>query len=176
MKVAQEDFKETIDNLERTIQNFHSWQDIKNHENAAKSCLEINKSLIGLQEDARKYNSRESLFDVETTDYSKIQMMVREFTPYSNLWVTADQWFTNSKNWLNGEWETLDAVAAEKFVEESVRVLAGVNRFFKERDIGPVLKIAQSVKEQIDEFKPKVPLMVSLRKKGLVERHWNQIS
>jgi dynein heavy chain len=39
-----------------------------------------------------------------------------------------------------------------------------------------VLKIAQSVKEQIDEFKPKVPLMVSLRKKGLVERHWKQIS
>ena len=39
-----------------------------------------------------------------------------------------------------------------------------------------MLKIAQSVKEQIDEFKPKVPLMVSLRKKGLVERHWTQIS
>jgi dynein heavy chain len=58
-------------------------------------------------------------------------MMVREFTPYSNLWVTTDQWFNNSKNWLSGEWETLDAVAAEKFVEESVRVLAGVIRFFR---------------------------------------------
>lgn len=57
-----------------------------------------------------------------------------------------------------------------------MRILAGVIRFFKERDIGPVLKIAQSVKEQIDEFKPKVPLMVSLRKKGLVDRHWKQIS
>lgn len=39
-----------------------------------------------------------------------------------------------------------------------------------------MLKIAQSVKEQIDEFKPKVPLLVSLRKKGMVERHWKQIS
>lgn len=43
--------------------------------------------------------------------------MIRDFTPFSNLWITADQWFNNSKEWLNGEWETLDAVSAEKFVE-----------------------------------------------------------
>lgn len=39
-----------------------------------------------------------------------------------------------------------------------------------------MLKISQTIKEQIEEFKPKVPLMVSLRKKGMVERHWKQIS
>jgi len=32
------------------------------------------------------------------------------------------------------------------------------------------------VKGQLDEFKPKVPLMVALRKKGMTERHWDQIS
>lgn len=31
MKLQQEEFKESIDNLQRTIQNFHSWQDIKNY-------------------------------------------------------------------------------------------------------------------------------------------------
>jgi len=39
MKVSQEAFKEDIDNLERTILNFHTWQDIKNHELVAKSCV-----------------------------------------------------------------------------------------------------------------------------------------
>jgi len=66
----------------------------------------------------------------------------------------------------------LDAPAAEKFMEESVRVLGGTIRFFKERDIEAILKIAQAVKGQLDEFKPKVPLMVALRKKGMTERHW----
>lgn len=28
----------------------------------------------------------------------------------------------------------------------------------------------------MDEFRPKVPLMVSLRKKGMKERHWEQVS
>ena len=30
-----------------------------------------------------------------------------------------------------------------------------------------ILKIAESVKGQIDEFRPKVPLLLALRKKGL---------
>lgn len=57
--------------------------------------------------------------------------MVKQFTPYSNLWVTAYNWFTNINLWMNGEWETLDAVAAEKFVEDSVRIIGTVIRFFK---------------------------------------------
>lgn len=61
--------------------------------------------------------------------------MVKEFTPYSNLWITAHQWFENIEKWLNGEWEGLDAPAAQKFMEESVRVLGGTIRFFKDRDI-----------------------------------------
>jgi dynein heavy chain len=37
-------------------------------------------------------------------------------------------------------------------------------------------KISEKVKVQIEEFKPKVPLMVALRKKGMYTRHWEQIS
>ena len=77
---------------------------------------------------------------------------------------------------MNDEWEQVDAVAAERFVDESIRILAGVCRFFKERELNNVLKIAQSVKSQIDEFRPKVPLLVALRKQGMTERHWGEIS
>ena len=73
---------------------------------------------------------------------------------------------------MNGEWESLDAVAAEKFIEDSVRLIGTVIRFFKERDIVDILKIAQYVKAQLDEFRPKVPVMVALRKKGMTDRHW----
>lgn len=156
--------------------NFHTWQDIKNHENVAQNCIQINNSLQKLQDEARKFNSRENLFDIKQSDYSKISTMVKSFQPYSNLWVTANKWFTNIERWMNGDWETLDAVAAEKFVEDSVRIIATVIRFFKERDIEAILKIAQMVKSQLDEFRPKVPVMVALRKKGMTDRHWEQIS
>ena len=86
------------------------------------------------------------------------------------------KWFENSDSWTNGEWEHLYAPAAEKFMEESVRTLGGVIRFFKERDIEAILKITKAVKSQLDDFKPKVPLLVALRKKGMTDRHWKQIS
>jgi len=42
--------------------------------------------------------------------------------------------------------------------------------------MGSVLKIAEIVKTQIDEFKPKVPLLVALRKEGMKDRHWKAVS
>lgn len=43
---------------------------------------------------------------------------------------------------MNDEWETIDAVSAERFVDDAIRTLTGVTRFFKERELLNVLKIA----------------------------------
>lgn len=45
----------------------------------------------------------------------------------------------------------------------------------RDRDILGVMKIADSVKSQLEEFKPKVPLLSALRKKGMTDRHWAQV-
>lgn len=74
--------------------------------------------------------------------------MQKEFAPYSNLWLTADKWTKYKASWLNDEFETVDAVAAEKFVEESSRILQGVIRYFRDqKKIPAILKIAQTIKE-----------------------------
>jgi len=52
----------------------------------------------------------------------------------------------------------------------------GTVRYFKDRNVIHVHKIAETVKKEIDEFRPKVPLMVALRKKGMKDRHWEQVS
>jgi dynein heavy chain, axonemal len=127
MKVQQDEFKQTIENLERTIQNFHHHQNLKDHENIAKDVESINEQLSKYVEDSKKFNQQESLFEMETTDYNKINQMIREFTPYSNLWLTASNWYKNKVNWKNGEWDKLDAEAAERFVDDGLRTLSGVN-------------------------------------------------
>lgn len=43
---------------------------------------------------------------------------------------------------MNGSWETLDAPHCERFVEEAFKTFNSVIRFFKEKNIDPVLKIA----------------------------------
>jgi len=72
--------------------------------------------------------------------------MGRDFQPYSNLWTITHKWKTGIVQWLNGNWEDLDAEEAEKFIEDSSRTLMGVIRHFKEKDHGAVLKIAELIK------------------------------
>jgi len=176
MVEKQEEFKENIENLERSVLGFHQFHKIEQHEEVAKMAASINESLNQFAAEAKTFNHHETLFGVEVTDYSKIQQLQKEFAPYSNLWITSNQWFHNIQHWLHCDWENLDAEEGERFVEEAVRTMGGVIRFFRDRGINQVLKIAEKVKAEIDEFRPKVPLMVALRKKGMKERHWQQIS
>lgn len=68
---------------------------------------------------------------------------------------------------MYGQWYEIDADHCEKFVEDSLKNLLSSIRYFKDKEIVHILKIAESVKAQVDEFRPKVPLLIALRKKGL---------
>lgn len=39
-----------------------------------------------------------------------------------------------------------------------------------------IVAIGEKVKQQMDKFKPNLPLMVALRKDGMKERHWSEVS
>lgn len=105
-----------------------------------------------------------------------MQQLIKDFTPYSNLWLTTNRWIRNIEKWMHDDFSTVDADECERFVEEAVKNINMAIRYLKERDITPILKIAEAVKAQIEEFRPKVPLMVAMRKKGMTERHWGEIS
>jgi len=108
----------------------------------------VNEQLLRYQDDARKFNMQESLFDMQnTSDYTKLNQMVKDFQPYSNLWLAANKWFTECPKWLNGSFNELDAAGAEKFVEDSIKTLAGVQRYFKDKELEPMCKINEIVKK-----------------------------
>ena len=172
MKEQQAELKDRIENLSQTITNFHEFDNFAASEVVAFTAIDVNKQLQSFLEDAKKFNYRENLFGMEITNYDKIAQNAKEFLPYSNLWLTADKWVKYKKSWFKDDFGSLNAVLAERFVEDSTKLLNGVCRFFRERGITAVYDIAAQVKKEIDEFKPKVPLMVALRKPGMVARHW----
>jgi dynein heavy chain len=99
--------------------------------------------------------------------------MAKDFQPYSNLWLTIRNWFNSHKSWLNDPWEKLDANELDATFESSNKTISAVLRFFREKDHPKILKIAETMKKNIDDFKPYVPLAVSLRKDGMKDRHWD---
>lgn len=110
------------------------------------------------------------------TDYSQIQIMNKEYQPYYNLWTTVDNWRKSHKSWLYDEFAELDATKMEETVDGSVKTMAQVIRLFRDKELPGILKIAESIKVDIDEFKPFVPLALAMRTEGMKERHWETIS
>ncbi len=110
------------------------------------------------------------------TDYTSIQIMNKEFLPYYNLWTTVDNWKKSYKSWMYDEFSMLDAQKLEETVDASNKTMAQVIRLFRDKDLPGILKIAESTKGDIDEFKPFVPLAMALRTEGMKDRHWQVIS
>ena len=77
---------------------------------------------------------------------------------------------------MDNQFKGIDANAAEKFVEESFRNIITANKYFKDRSMSQIVAIGEKVKQEMEKFKPNLPLMVALRKDGMKERHWTEVS
>jgi len=56
---------------------------------------------------------------------------LKDFTPYSNLWITTTKWIKNIELWNYGRWYEIDADQCEKFVEDALKNLLASIRYFK---------------------------------------------
>ena len=181
MAENQTSFKEKIEDLQNIVDTFSNYQDL----NAYSECAEIVRSIADRlkksQEEARIFNQRESLFGRDITDYSQVNKIIREFTPYQNLWLTAEKFYSRYKSWLNGKWEELKGKEVEETVENGLKTIQMVGRYFKDKATtiqnGPkILEISDTIRKSLDEFRPYVPLAVALSTEGMKDRHWEEIS
>jgi ligand-binding sensor domain-containing protein len=100
-------------------------------------------------------NNRENLVDYEeTTDYSTIQQMQKDFKCYYDLWTVLETWKTSHKSWLNDSFDEIDAGSVEEIVDNSNKLMSQVIRFFRDKELPDILKIAETTKSDVEEFKP----------------------
>jgi dynein heavy chain len=108
MELEQEEFEETLDGLAVTVTGFDTFNDINKYLEIAENVESMNERLQECLDKSRKFNSREFLVGKEQKDYSRLQGMIKEFKPYSDLWLTTRTWYTRHQAWTEGEWEDLD--------------------------------------------------------------------
>lgn len=178
MEQDQEEFNELVEGLENTVGSFHTLcrdpTKFTEHADTAKNVMDKIQTML---EEGRNYNAREYAVGKEATDYSAIAQMSRDFQPFYNLWMTMAQWHKNQEAWMEGDWHTLNAGEMESEFENNMKVVNQVFRYFREREqYKEIFEVAADLKKQIDEFKPYVPLAVALRKDGMAERHWAEIT
>lgn len=178
MESEQEQFNDTLELLENSVKTFGgNFNKVEDYESAALAVESVNQRLQSCIDEAKKYNQRENLTGASITDYSHLQKMVKDFQPYSNLWLTARTWNARSVEWKTGKWEDLDPEELETTFENCLKTISVTARFFNGKaGLEKIMDVATNIKTLVDEFKPVVPIAMSLRKTGMVDRHWDAIS
>ncbi|CAJ1398655.1 unnamed protein product [Effrenium voratum] len=177
MQQEQTDFDENLVDLAGIVDSFAQYSNLANIKEIYDNVESVNERLKLASTQAKLFNSREALFGQESSDYSHLQQLQKEWEPFSNLWVTAYHWLEDSEKWMNGPFQEMDAKYCEQSVTTGAKTLfKTVKGLEKREDAAKVLQIARDIKEQIDAFQPYLPIVTGLRNPGMRERHWKQVS
>jgi dynein heavy chain, axonemal len=96
---------------------------------------------------AKLINNRESLVELEDqTDYTSIPQMAKDYKPYYDLWTTVETWRNSHHSWLHDPLEEIDSESVENLVETANKTMAQVLRFFRDKDLPGISKIADDIK------------------------------
>jgi dynein heavy chain len=127
-------------------------------------------------EQAKKYNQQEGLTGEEETDYDQVKQNLNDFTPFFELWTTVETWNISHKAWISEDFDKLDAVLLEETVDNAYKLSSKAMKVFRTKEMPAVLKIAETVRDKVQDFKPNVPIITSMRVDGMKDRHWDAIS
>ncbi|XP_024523426.1 dynein heavy chain 1, axonemal [Selaginella moellendorffii] len=176
MEEQQIAFLGTMDTLESVVGGFKQYEDLAETDNVSAEARKIHAQLKKAEELSRLFNSRELLFGVPTTDYSRVRKTVEAFEPFHYLWTSADDWKRSYQSWMNDEFTTLDSDHVERSVTGWWKGLFKTNRVFTQKELPKCASNCEEIRGQVGEFRPYVPLIQALRTPGMRDRHWDQLS
>eukprot|EP00966_Prymnesium_polylepis_P180705 4185143-Prymnesium_polylepis.1 len=113
-------------------------------------------------ERADAMNGEEELLGFPRSQFMQLEEAPKVLAPYMALWTTAQDFQKNSYMWLNGPMTALDPEVLEKEVKDMWKAnFKSIKNFDPEVDpsLGAPLRVAQTLKDQIDEFQTKLPLI-----------------
>jgi dynein heavy chain len=102
--------------------------------------------------------------------------MQKDFRQYYDLWTVVDMWKKNHHSWINDPWDEVDATNVEEVVDTSFKTMGQVIRYFRDKELPGILKIAEAIKKEVESFKEYAPVLVGLKTEGMKERHWDALS
>ncbi|XJO76015.1 hypothetical protein BDV3_006595 [Batrachochytrium dendrobatidis] len=174
LSTDQEVFKDRIYTLTTIIAEFSKHSDLSRITEIVADVNRISTELKEAQSLATLFNSRERLFNQEPTKYDEVAQLIREFEPYKNLWLTCHDWTRWKDQWMLGGFLELNAEEVEKNLMNAWRTIFKSFKHFKNSP--GCLAVAGQIKEEVEEFKPYLPLIQALRNPGMRDRHWDRLS
>jgi dynein heavy chain len=176
MEDEQVIFEQTLISLEQECAQFQGYSDVGRVQMVAKHVKSLDEKLKKAEEDARTFNSREILFGREPTEYTKVNEIRKEFTPYQGLWSNVSDWLQFHEGCMTGPFDEVDGINLEDVVDRYSKGINKAYKTFEKAGNKACMDIASQIKSQISEFQPHTPWIMALRNQGMRERHWTELS
>ena len=174
LQTDQEVFKDRLNTLNTYVVELSKQHDISRINEMVAEVNHISAEIKEAQAFNTLINTRERLFNLEPTKYDDIVSIPKEFEMYKSLWLTANEWVKCKEQWLNGNFLSINAEEVEKtHFNGSKNIFKSLKAF---KNSPGCYEVAKTVKEEMDEFKPNIPLIQALRNPGMRERHWIALS
>lgn len=176
MEEEQQDFATDLQNLQSDVSKLKELTKLSHAAKNAETVRRIRVTLTQCEDKSRLFNSREGLFNATITEYSELSEVSKIFEPFFDLWDSADKWFSQKEDWTNGPFLGLDAEALENSVNLLLKNLSKAAKSLERNNLPQCSAIATQVRDELEHFRPNVPLITALRNPGMRDRHWNELS
>eukprot|EP00964_Phaeocystis_antarctica_P098156 scaffold64200_cov60-Phaeocystis_antarctica.AAC.1 len=175
-KVAK--FVEELDDYVRQAEAFSAHGELERMAENTLALQTLTAKIKEAKERAEGLNGEEELLGFPRSTFLQLEEAPRVLAPYLQLWTTAQDFQKSSYAWLNGPMQALDPETLEREVKDMWKVNFKSMKFFADGDaeLPAPLRVAEQLKEQMDEFQTKLPLISCLCNPGMRERHWAEVS
>jgi dynein heavy chain len=179
LNMKKDRFVEELDEYVRQAEQCKEWGEIERVTENCSALTTLQAKIAEAKERAEFMNGEEELLGQPLSIFEQLEAVPKMLAPFIRLWMTAQDFGKNSYMWLNGPMSAIDPESLEKEVGEIRRENIKDVKSFESDDSGNMrapLKVAEKLKEQIEDFRQKMPLIGCICNKGMRERHWVGVS
>ncbi|KAH0569467.1 Dynein heavy chain [Spironucleus salmonicida] len=165
-----------IDTSTRNAQNFpHKFLKIDDYKLANEEAERLGRQMKRMYEKSKVINKRESLLLQQQTDYSALDITIKEFEPIQTIWRCMAEFKQLSNKIMSEDFRLINGEKTQNQIDIALKNVQKSIRLIKEEN-EQVRNIGEQIKQEIVEFKKHLPLLCALRNPGLRKRHWIKIS
>jgi dynein heavy chain len=175
LAAEKEAFDQLQESLELQVAAFSEYGDADKVGKYAEEANALFEALLQAQATAKDFNNRDKVFGFPATEYTQLDQMDTDFSPFYKLWNMLADFNMSRLDWLQGSFLGLDAGAIESQVQDWFRMSYKMSKNFAEDAPGSA-QVATVIRERTGVFKEYLPMITALASPALRQRHWERLS
>ena len=174
LKLRRDRFLEELEATNAQVDDFYSYGNVEELPKYMKKAQTLNTKLNLSKEKIQQFNMEEKAFQWELTNYPLWKATVEKLNPFLGLYETSMAFMNKQKTWFESPMGTHNPIDIEQEVKSSYALVSNLENEFS--DIPSARELVINVREKIEDFKSKMPVIRTLGNPGFRERHWELVS